>query len=375
MGGNPPPLSRPTDQQRRSVRAISELKVLLVFVGAALLLGSEIWPQAAPPPPLTGFSYSPLISTQMNRNPADDLSLLLASTNPDVVRLPVYWDAVQPAPDRLDFTSVDQLMSTVQQHNLTSDRQTRVVLTIGARNFLYPELHAPAWAGPRQQPELGEIQSGPIYRLYFDSSILRYRASPLVYAWQVENEPFDDTANADTGDDRIDAGQLAWEMGEVRRLDPAHEAYTTTYDGWNVTIDVLQIYAPPLLDALHAYPSGHPQNALDAGDALGLDLYIYGPKVPPSYISNSQRAEWKAQALSYWADRAGAAGKQVWLAEMQAQPWGTLRGFGPADLIDSAVDYRQERLQVVLLWGVDTWLSNPAWLAAANQAQAILRGG
>jgi len=136
---------------------------------------------------------------------------------------------------------------------------------------------------------------------------------------------------------------------------------------------LLQIYAPPLLDALHAYPSGHPQNALDAGDALGLDLYLYGPKVPPSYISNGQRAEWKAQAVSYWADRAGAEGKQVWLAEMQAQPWGTLSGFGPADLIDSALDYRQERLQVVLLCGVDTWLSNPAWLAAANQAQAILR--
>jgi hypothetical protein len=356
-----------------ATRAIPELKGLLVFVGAALLLGTEIWPQAAPPPPLTGFSYSPLISTQMNRNPVDDLSLLLAWTNPDVVRLPVYWDAVQPSPDRLDFTSVDQLLATVEQHNLASDRQTRVVLTIGARNFLYPELHAPAWAGPRQQPELGEIQSGPTYRLYFDSSIVRYRASPLVYAWQVENEPFDDTANADTGDDRIDAAQVAWEMGEVRRLDPGHEAYTTTYDGWNVTIDMLQVYAPPLLDALHAYPSGHPQNALDAGDALGLDLYIYGPKVPPSYISNSQRSEWKAQAVSYWADRAGAQGKQVWLAEMQAQPWGTLSGFVPADLIDSALDYRQERLQVVLLWGVDTWLTNPAWLAAANQAQAILR--
>ena len=346
-----------------------------MLLAAALVLGSEIWPQAAPPPPLTGFSYSPLISTEMNRNPMQDLSLLLASTNPDVVRLPVYWDAVQPAPETLDFSSIDQMLSTVAQHNLTADRPTQVVLTIGARNFLYPELHAPTWAGPRRQPELGEIQAGRTYRLYIDSSILRYRASPLLYAWQVENEPFDDTANADTGDDRIDAAQLEWEMGEVRRLDPAHEAYTTTYDGWNVTIDFLQIYAPLIVEKLHAYPSGHHQDVLDASEALGMALYIYGPKVPPSYISNSQRAEWKRQAVGFWADRAGTAGKQVWLAEMQAQPWGSLSGFGPADLIDSAVDYRQERLQVVLLWGVDTWLTSPVWLAAANQALAILRGG
>jgi hypothetical protein len=39
----------------------------------------------------------------------------------------------------------------------------------------------------------------------------------------------------------------------------------------------------------------------------------------------------------------------------------------------SATDYRQESLQVVLLWGVDTWLQDPAWMAAATHAMAILR--
>jgi hypothetical protein len=355
-------------------RGIQNLKTLIWLTGAALVFGSEVWPQAPPPAPLVGFSYSPLISESLNRDPANDLSLLLASTNPDVVRLPVYWDAVQPTPSSLDFSSVDTMLSAVEQHNETSRHQARVVLTIGARNFLHPELHAPAWAGRRQQPQLGEIQSGPIYRLYIDSSILRYRSLPLLYAWQVENEPFDYTANEVTGDDRIDAAQIAWEMGEVHRLDPAHEAYTTTYDGWNVTIDFLQIYAPLIVDKLHAYPSGHPQNVLDAGAALGLDLYIYGPQIPPSYITNGQRAEWKRQAIAFWVDRAAARGKQVWLTEMQAQPWGRLGGFGPADLIESAVDYRQEKLQVVLLWGVDTWLTNPSWLAAAIHAMAILRG-
>jgi hypothetical protein len=58
---------------------------------------------------------------------------------------------------------------------------------------------------------------------------------------------------------------------------------------------------------------------------------------------------------------------------MQAQPWANSGAFAPSDLVDSAVDYRQERLQVVLMWGVDTWLEDPAWLAAASQAMGILR--
>jgi len=342
-------------------------------VAAALLLGSQTWPPAIPPAPLVGFSYSPLTSLSADRDPVEDLSLLLASTNPDLVRLPVYWDVVQPTPDTLDFSSVDALLDAVERHNQASDRPTQVVLTIGARNFTYPELHAPTWAGLSLLTQLGPVLAQPAYRLYIDATILRYRASPLVYAWQVENEPFDITPNEQIPDDRISPAQLAWEIGEVHRLDPAHRAVTTSFDGWNVMVDMLQVYAPLVLAGLGGYPSGHPQEALAAGDALGLDLYIYGPSVPPSYISNGQRAEWKSQALAFWAGRAGGQGKPVWLTEMQAQPWGSLSGFGPADLIGTAVDYRRETLQVVLLWGAETWLESPAWLAAATQAMAVLR--
>jgi hypothetical protein len=58
---------------------------------------------------------------------------------------------------------------------------------------------------------------------------------------------------------------------------------------------------------------------------------------------------------------------------MQAQPWNNVLGFTPANLVASAADYRQEPLKVVLLWGVDTWLQDPAWMGAAQRAMAILR--
>ena len=348
------------------------MKTLLLMAVAALLLGSEAWPHAAPPAPLAGFSYSPESSLQVGRDPALDLQQLLDVTNPDLVRLPVYWEDVEASPDQLDFSSVDALLAVVAQHNLSAPRPTRVVLTVGARNFLYPELHEPDWAGPRAQPYLDEAQAGVAYRSYFKASIKRYRKSPLLYAWQVENEPLDYVGNDFTGADQITEEQLDWEVAEVHALDPRHQAVVTTYDGLNVNVDMVQVWAPDLRWPLG--PSGHPTEALQAGDALGLDLYIDGPNISYRHLSSiNLRAEWKQQELHFWSNRARLEGKSLWLAEMQAQPWAGDSTFTPNNLIASAVDYRQENLQVALLWGVDSWLDNSAWLEAGTRAMEILR--
>ncbi len=126
------------------------MRGLVCLAALALLLGSEAWPPAKTPAPLVGFSYSPLESLGIDHVPTQDLAMLLDATDPDLVRLPIYWELVEATPDSLDFSSVDELMAVVDAHNQVASRQTRVVLTIGARNFLYPELHEPAWAGPRQ---------------------------------------------------------------------------------------------------------------------------------------------------------------------------------------------------------------------------------
>jgi hypothetical protein len=350
----------------------TQVKVLFLMVAAAVLLGSEAWPHPAPSAPLAGFSFSPEISQKAGRDPSSDLRRLLDATNPDLVRLPIYWEDVEPTPDGLDFTSVDSLLKVVAQHNRTARYRTRVVLTIGARNFLYPELHEPDWAGPRTQPFLDAAQEGPAYRAYFDSSITRYRRSHLLYAWQIENEPLDYVGNISTGEDRITASQLAWEMGEVHRLDPLHEAVLTTYDALSGNLDMVQALAPQLL---FGHGSGHPLDALQTGDALGLDLYVDGPSVAFRHVTTIDvREEWKREALAFWAARAGAEDKGLWLTEMQAQPWGESTTFTTRDLLASAVDYRQENLQVALMWGVDTWLDDPAWLAAASRAMNIMRG-
>ena len=348
------------------------MRGLIVLVVLALALGSETWPHR-PAPPLAGFSFSPLASEQAHRDPGADLARILDATDPDVVRLPVYWELVQPTPEVLDFSSVDELLDVVEVHNQSSPHQTRVVLTVGARNFLFPELHQPAWAGAREQPNIGEVQSAAAYREYFDSSITRYRSSPLLYAWQVENEPLDKVVNAYTGYDVVSDMQMAWEVSEAHRLDPGRKVVVTSYNALNSTFDMMQVYTPQLLFLIGG-GSGHPGEALAAGDAFGLDIYLDGPYIPwRDFTTIALRSQWKQQSIAFWADRAHAEGKQMWLTEMQAQPWGTSKTFTPADLIASAHDYRQEQLDVALLWGVETWLEDPAWLEAGRKAIGILR--
>ncbi len=349
------------------------MRSLVLLAIAALALGSEAWLEPSPPPPLAGFSFSPLTSLAAGRDPEADLDLLLDATEPDVVRLPIYWDLVEPEPGDLDFSSVDALMAVVAQHDRITPVKTRVVLTVGARNFLYPELYVPDWAQARGQPGLELAQTGAAYRQYFDQSIVRYRPSSLLYAWQIENEPLDKVGDAESGDDRISDQQLAWEMAEVHVLDPKHQAVTTTYNGLNTAVDLLELWAPRFVT--HVGTVGHPEGALEVGDALGLDVYIDGPSVPLRHVTTtSLRLEWKQQTVALWATRASAAGKSVWLTEVQAQPWDSRGAFGPSDLVASASSYRQESLGVVLLWGVETWLAQPAWMNAGAQAIAILRG-
>jgi len=353
-------------------RALAGLLALLV---GALLLGSEVPPGAPLHAPMVGFSYSPELSEWMHSDPSADLATLLYDTQPDLVRLPVYWDQTQPDPRTLDFSSVDAMLEIVRQHNVTAKRPTLVVLTVGARNFVYPELHSPAWAGPRQQPQLGIVQQGAAYRTYFDATVLRYRDSPLLYAWQVENEPNDYVVNDVTGADQIDPAQMQWEIDEVHRIDPVHRAVTTTFNAWNVIVDWVQQQNPPLLNMMHGYPSGHPLATLDQADALGLDIYVDGPSVPIRFTTIALRTSWKAETIRYWAGLAQAQGKEVWLTEMQAQPWSNGTTFTPADLLAESRIYREDPLNVVLLWGVESWLMHPEWMKAAAESMRILRAG
>jgi len=306
-------------------------------------------------------------------DPVAGLRTLLQQVHPDLVRLPVYWDSAAPSRDRLDFNETDRLLEVIGQFNATEDQKVRVVLVVGARNLGAPELYLPSWLTDQGPLDLPAKLRSPAYTEYLINTFRRYASNPLLYGWQVENEPLDST-NPDLGDIAVPARLVAEEVDLAHRLDPVHPVVITTFNSATAELDrnadgrlggILHLASP-------WKPAGHPRPALELGDVLGLNAYVATPNTPLARVSVDQRIAWKRDTLQYWATQARSKRKQVWVTEMQAAPWVGVGGFTMRDLGTSAQLYRDSGVSAVFLWGAEQWLASPEWLSAARQAIATL---
>ena len=350
----------------------------MLLVPLALFLLREVaWPsplEQGAATPLAGFSYSPKLAKWARHDPIAGLSTLLQQVQPDLVRLPVYWDSVAPTPDSLDYSETDRLLAVIAEHNSARpERHVGVVLVVGARNLGAPELYLPSWLVERAPLDLPARLRSPAYTAYLINTLRRYASNDLLYGWQIENEPLDST-NPDLGDIAMPEQLIAWEVGLVHRIDPAHPVVITTFNSATAALDrnADGRLAKILHDASPWKPAGHPRPALELGDVLGLNAYVVTPNTPLAQVSVDQRIAWKRDTLRYWATQARSQGKKVWVTEMQAAPWVGVSGFTRRDLGTSAQLYRDSGVSAVFLWGAEQWLDSPDWLTAARLAIATL---
>lgn len=325
--------------------------------------------------PLVGFTFVPARAADSGYQPAAALAQLIHKLHPDLVRIPVYWGSVAPSAGQLDFTAIDELLATVAASNSRRHaHQIQVILVAGVRNLGYPEVHLPAWVDTGTTLDLAQITSSDAYRRYLTGSFQQYAASPLLYAWQVENEPLDNT-NDELGEVALESATVADEVALLKSIDPVHRAIVTTYNSASVSLDMEGVSRLSwLFDLLPGpKPVGHPAPALLLGDILGLDVYVATPSTPLEDASVTERIGWKAATLAYWANQGNESGKEVWVTEMQGSTWNGDPGFSPEDLLESAQQYSGTGVSAVLLWGVEDWLSSPDWMAAGQVAFQTLR--
>jgi len=361
------------------------LKLMIVLAGvlAAVSVASAVFPtlavDPAPPalnPPLVGFSFSPA-ALPSGSDPERALARLLNALQPDLVRLPVYWSTVAPTATSLDYAEVDRLIKTVQAHDAKKgSRHTQVVLVVGARNLVYPEVHLPGWLDTRQVHKLETLLKTSSYRRYLETTFRRYAGLPLLRAWQVENEPLDNATINQVTNGALPASMVRSEVDLLRSIDLVHEVVVTTFNSSHVMLDV---EATSPLAWLYAHlpgakPAGHPAQALTMGDTLGLDLYVVTDSTPLDIITSSTRIAWKEETLDFWQTQAQHHGRALWVTEMQATPWIGSTGFTMNDLLSSALAYRGHGVSVYLLWGVENWLDSPEWMQAGMSSIKLLRG-
>jgi hypothetical protein len=359
----------------RSARA--SLRVLPLAL-AFLLIGATQPPTTIPTRtthPLVGFTFVPSRAVDGGYQPAAALAQLLHKLHPDLVRIPIYWSDVAPTQHRLDFTAVDQLLATIAASNSKRHaHHVQVILVAGVRNLAYPEVYLPSWIDTGTALDLGQITSSQSYLDYLTGTFQHYAASPLLYAWQVENEPLDNT-NDDLGVVALESATVADEVALLKTIDPVHRAIVTTYNSSSLSLDLQATSRLAWLFELlpGPKPAGHPKPALLLGDILGLDVYVATPSTPLDDASVTERIGWKAATLAYWADQGFQSGKEVWVTEMQGSTWNGDPAFAPEDLQESAQQYAGTGISAVLLWGVEDWLASPAWMTAGQAAFATLR--
>jgi hypothetical protein len=351
---------------------------LLPLALSFLLVGATQPPVTIPTHvthPMVGFTFVPSLAEANGYKPVAALSELLHKLHPDLVRIPIYWSAVARSSGQLDFGEVDALLATVAAANSRRyAHQTKVILVAGVRNLAWPEVYLPAWVDTAAGLDLSQITASDSYLAYLEGTFRHYAASPLLYAWQVENEPLDNTRE-DLGEVAIGGATIADEVALLKSIDPVHRAIVTTYNSASVSLDLQATsFWSWLYDLLPGpKPAGHPKPALDLGDILGLDIYVDTPSTPLEDASVTERIGWKAASLTYWADQALQNGKELWITEMQGSTWNGEAGFSPEDLQESAQQYSGTGVSAVLLWGVEDWLNSPDWMQAGQAAFQTLR--
>ncbi|HRH33196.1 MAG TPA: hypothetical protein PK720_03615 [bacterium] len=95
------------------------------------------------------------------------------------LRLPVYWDIVQPENGRYDWVDLDWQINEAEKRNV------ELILVMGNRVPRWPECHLPSWV---EKMEAADRQSATLS--YITETINRYHDRPTITYWQVENEPF-----------------------------------------------------------------------------------------------------------------------------------------------------------------------------------------
>jgi len=149
--------------------------VLLAFVFATYTLIARTKPRA-------DVTFGVTYSISYTEEPGLDWQEVFDAMTDDLevkhIRLPIYWDQVEPLPDRFDFSKYDYIFQKAEENGI------KLIPAVGRRLPRWPECHSPGWA-------TGQVEVFRQQRILqmIERVVERYKNSPSIVSWQVDNEP------------------------------------------------------------------------------------------------------------------------------------------------------------------------------------------
>jgi hypothetical protein len=365
--------------RRRRVQVLAIVLLLPLLTIAPLHLFAPAPAAAHGPsgPVQVGISFSPQRAEYLGLDYHDAFRRLEA-LHFRIIRLSAYWDEI----DRDGYGQLDWLMNEARRSHQP------VLLTVGMKALGWPEFFIPPTVIPVNIGDGQDIATDAGLRdatlSFIADTVLRYRDNPVLYAWQIENEPFNRA-----GPQRlwIDAAFLKAETTRVRQLDNHHRPMiVNAFSHFNLIFD--QVSARQGLDVQHllGFDADSAErdslSVLRRGDILGLDVYtaIGYQFLGQNHLTRAD-ADWPDR-LARVRDIARSQGKQAWITEAQAEPWEAPDGsfakpksISPQAIRTTFANLKDEGYGTVLFWGAEYWLwqqdhGDARWL---NTVKAILR--
>lgn len=126
-----------------------------------------------------GTTFIPSYAEYYGLDAKETLNALMSDMGMRHFRLVSYWNEMEPVPGQYDFTELDWQMKMAEEYN------AKVSLAIGLRQPRWPECHMPDWAAKEDM-----AQWAPQLKVFMGKVIERYKNSPALQTWQLENEFF-----------------------------------------------------------------------------------------------------------------------------------------------------------------------------------------
>ncbi len=329
---------------RRSLILI--LLALPVIIVVALLASGQGKPEAIVPLEVElGTSFSPAYAESLGLNPREAFGAILDEFKFHYVRLPLYWDRAEPENGQFDFSELEWYLQEAARRGVS------VVLSLGYRNFRYPECYPPDWVNnldnTKFEEELLELLAVATSRFAGGSY------GQAVEAWQVENEPFD-LPLFRRWCRRLPSDLLEREIEVVRANDPFQRPIILTFGGeilfrslWRGTMEKADIIGV----------SFYPRATFPLGGPL-VQTYRLGILSPRNIIKERQFAE--------------NLGKEFWVVEMQAEPWRDVPESMSPELLKENYDLLLSfgGARRIYFWGAEWWYAEKLsghgeiWVAA-----------
>jgi hypothetical protein len=280
-------------------------------------------------PQVLGVSFVPDYATSLGLDPQATMDGLLG-LGVRHFRLVSYWSDIEQTQGTYNFDQLDWQFKKAEASG------AKITLAIGLRQPRWPECHMPDWA-----TNMPASQWQPLLQKNMASVIDRYKNSPSLESYQLENEYFNRAFGTCTNFDR---SRLVAEYNQVKKLD-----------------------------------SSHPVIISRSNNALGLPLYA--PK-PDMYGVSVYKRVWDAgvthRYLEYpfpawfYAFLAGAQkihdGRDMIVHEMQAEAWApngkSLKDISldeqnkslNADRLKGRFEYgKATGMKQIYMWGGEYW--------------------